>query len=156
MATALLKGASTPEDRALRALKLLCDDRGASTAFLYLVGHRGLRLAACYGGDAPPDGLLDFLNEYLENELDKESDQTSALTGPSASALLTQPRSWQSQGTEYRPLLMTSRADEGLCHVGVVAFAGQFAIERPAGGPALVAALSAHLLQSGDTRGVAA
>jgi tetratricopeptide (TPR) repeat protein len=156
MATALLKGASTPEDRALRALKLLCDDRGAGTAFLYLVGDRGLRLAACYGADAPPDGLVDFLNEYLEGELDKESDQTSALTGPSASAVLTQPRSWQSQGTEYRPLLMTSRADEGLCHVGVVAFAGQLAIERPAGGPALVAALSAHLLQSGDTRGVAA
>jgi tetratricopeptide (TPR) repeat protein len=157
MASAMLKGASTPEDRALRALKLLCDDRGAGAAFLYLVGDRGLRLAACCGADAPPHGLDDFLNEYLDSELAKESDQTSALTGPSASSVLTQPpRSWQSQGTEYRPLLMTSVADGGLCHVGVAVFVGQLAVERPAGGPALVAALSAHLLQSGDTRGIAA
>jgi hypothetical protein len=158
IATAMLKEASTPEDRALRTLKLLCDDRGARAAFLYLVGDHGasLRLAAAYRTDEPPDGLVGFLNDYLETELASGSDETSALTEPSASGAAFKHRSWQTHGHEYHPMLMTSFAEGGLRHVGVVAFVGELSVERPAGGAALVAVLSAHLLASGDTRGVAA
>jgi tetratricopeptide (TPR) repeat protein len=156
MVTSLLRDASTPEDRALRALKLLCDDRGAGAAFLYLVGDRGLRLAASYRSDAPPDDLEDRLNEYLENALASGSDETSALTEPDASELREPPRSKGTEDGDYRPMLMTSVAEGGLRHVGVVVFVGELAVERPAGGAALIAALGAHLLRSGDTRGVAA
>jgi hypothetical protein len=156
-ATLLLKEALTPEDRAQRVLKMLCDDRGAGAAFLYLVADRGLRLAASYCSDAPPDGLQDFLNDYFETELASGSDHTTALTGPSApSGPALSPRSWRTHGSEYRPMLMTSIAEGGLRYVGVTVFVGELNVPRPAGGAALVAVLSAHLLESGDTGGVAA
>ena len=51
---------------------------------------------------------------------------------------------------------MTSVACGGAWHAGVAVFVEGARSERPAGGAELVAALSTHLIQAGDTRGVAA
>jgi hypothetical protein len=97
------------------------------------------------------------VNEYLEGELASASDETSALTEPSATSGpdYTQ-RSWRTATTEYRPMPMTSVGKGGLRYAGVVAFVGELSVDRPTGGAALVAVLSEHLLASGDTRGIAA
>jgi tetratricopeptide (TPR) repeat protein len=156
MASDVLKLASTRQERAERALKLLCDDRCATSGYLYLVSNAGLALAASQGGEsAPPEGLLEHLNEYFEREVSESGDDTAALTGGDVeSALAARPCFRDGAGVEHRLVLLTSLAASGARHAGVAALVERPRVERPAGGAELVSALSTHLIQSGDTRGV--
>jgi hypothetical protein len=152
-----LRGSSTRQERALRTLKLLCDDRAATVGYLYLVADAGLALAASQGGNAPPDGLLEHLQEYLERELSESGDETAALVGPEVgSALLARPSFRDGAGVEHRLVLLTAVAGGVARHAGIaVLVEGERRAERRAGGAELVAALSTHLIERGDARGVA-
>jgi tetratricopeptide (TPR) repeat protein len=157
MATDSLGDACTAEDRAQRTLKLLCDDRTAIGGYLYLVGDSGLTLVASERSPEPPDGLLEYLQEYFEREVSEDGDHTAALTGPEmAAALGARPSFRDGVGIDHHPVLMTSVADGVARHAGVAVFVEDARAKRPLGGAGLVAALSAHLIHSGDTRGVAA
>ena len=72
-----LRGSVTRQDRALRTLKLLCEDRAATVGYLYLIGDPGLTLVASQGSSAPPEGLLECAHDYLERELAGSGDQTA-------------------------------------------------------------------------------
>ena len=58
-------------------------------------------------------------------------------------------------GVEHRLVLMTSVAGGGARHAGVAVFVEGERAERLAGGAELVAALTTHLIETGDARGVA-
>jgi tetratricopeptide (TPR) repeat protein len=152
-----LRDAATAQDRAARTLKLLCDDRGATSGHLYLVGDTGLMLVASQASVAAPEGLLEYLTKYFEDQVSESGDQTTALSASQmGTALEARPAFHDAAGNDHYPVLMTSLTVGEACHAGVAVFVGSQRSERPVGGVALVAALSTHLIQSGDTRGVAA
>ena len=151
-----LRGSTTPQDRALRTLKLLCDDRAASIGYLYLVADRGLTLVASQGSSAPPEGLLEYLHEYLERELSCSGDETAAFVGAEVgSALHARPCFQDAAGVEHRLVLLTTVAGGVARHAGVAVVVEGARTDRPAGGAELVAALSTHLIEAGDARGIA-
>ncbi len=151
-----LRTSSSPQERAARSLKLLCEDRGATTGYLYLVGGAGLTLAASQGSVAPPGGLLAYLEEYFEDELAGSGDKTAAVSIQDVSSgLLARPHFRDGAGVEHRLVLMTSVAGGGARHVGVAVFVESERKTRLAGGAELVAALTTHLIEVGDARGVA-
>ena len=153
-----LRGSTTPQDRARRTLKLLCDDRAASIGHLYLVlvADRGLTLVASQGRSAPPEGLLEYLQEYLERELSGGGDETAAFVGAEmGSALHARPSFKDSAGVEHRLVLLTTVAGGVARHAGIAVLVEGARTERPAGGAELVAALSTHLIEAGDARGIA-
>ncbi len=150
----VLREASTALDRASLTLKLLCDDRGATSGYLYLVEGKRLTLVAAQASSATPDGLLEYVAEYFDEQVSDSGDQTAALTAAQMTALDARPAFHDAAGVDHYPVLMTSMTAGEACHAGVAVFVGGARPERPAGGAALVAALSAHLIQSGDTKGV--
>lgn len=151
-----LRTSSSPQERAARSLKLLCEDRGATIGYLYLVGGAGLTLAASQGSVAPPGGLLAYLEEYFEDELAGSGDKTAAVSIQDVSSgLLARPHFRDGAGVEHRLVLMTSVAGGGARHVGVAVFVESERKTRLAGGAELVAALTTHLIEVGDARGVA-
>ncbi len=157
MVSEFLRDASTAQDRGARTVKLLCDDREATGGFLYLVGDAGLTLVASYGRTAPPAGLEEYLTEYFEHQVSESGDQTSAITtSQTGAAFDVRPVFHDKAGVDHFPVLMTSLSVGEACHAGVAVLVGGMRAARPVGGAALVAALSTHLIQSGDTRGVAA
>jgi hypothetical protein len=152
-----LRNASTADERAAIALRLLCEDRRATCGYLYLVDNgTGLTLVASSGSAAPPAGLSEYLREYFESETSDGGDATSALTGTQMASLAGAGPSFRDEaGTPHVPVLMTSIADGAMRHAGVAVFVEGARTPRQAGGAALVAALSAHLIELGDTHGVA-
>ena len=151
-----LRGTTTREERAERTLKLLCDDQAATIGYLYLVADEGLRLVATHGGAAPPEGLLEFVSEYLERQLAESGDQTVALTSAEQSTeLYARPCFQDGAGIEHRLVLMTSVTSGLARHAGIVVFVDGARAQRPGGETGLVAALTTHLIQAGDARGVA-
>jgi hypothetical protein len=151
-----LRGSSTPRDRAQRTLKLLCDDRGATRGYLYLIGETGLTLVASQGESAPPEGLLEHLEEYLEQELSGGGDETAAISGEMEMGSLQERQCFKSrEDVEHRLVLLTSVSTGTVRHAGIAALVEGARTGRPAGGAELVAALSTHLIEAGDARGVA-
>jgi tetratricopeptide (TPR) repeat protein len=156
MVSEFLRCASTLEERGENALKLLCDDRAASRGYLYLVGDGGLSLVACRGAVAAPDGLLQYVQAHFDHELSQSGDQTAALTGTQMEAAMgPRPVFRDASGVDHQAVLMTSVEDGISRYAGVAVFVEGTRRARPASGATLVAALSAHLIRSGDTRGVA-
>jgi hypothetical protein len=157
MVSEFLRDAETTQDRAQRALKLLCDDRAASVGYLYLVNDTGLAFVTCHGAAAPPEGLFEYVREYFDREVSSAGDETAALTSTQMRSALTARSLFRdSKGVNHQSLLMTSIAGGGVRQAGVaVLVEGVRPPPSPIGGANLVAALSAHLIQSGDTRGVA-
>jgi tetratricopeptide (TPR) repeat protein len=150
-----LRGSATPQERALRTLRLLCDDRAATVGYLYLVADLGLTLVASQGSSAPPDGLLEVLHEYLEREL-SGGDETAAIVDLQAdSALHARPCFRDGEGVEHQLVLLTTVTSGVARHAGIAVLVEGGRTERPVGGAELVAALSTHLIEAGDARGVA-
>jgi len=152
MVTKAFEGASTARARAEHALKLLCDDRKASVGYLYLVGDKGLSLAASLGRAGAPEGLSHYVQEFFDREASHQSDQTAALTPEQTSALVERASFRDESGVDHRPLLMASLTDGVSRYAGVAVFVMSDGAERPTGGVALVGALSAHLIEAGDVR----
>jgi hypothetical protein len=150
--TDALASASTPEERAHRAIRLLCEDRGARSGHLYLLGDQGLALAASHGAADPPEGLLGHVQAYFDRVAGEDTDATAALTGTQVASVLTGVTAFRdAAGCDYHAVLMTSAADGQAQHVGVAAFVAGEA-RAALGGASLVVSVSAHLLEAGATR----
>ena len=158
VANEFLKEALTAQDRAARVLKLLCDDRAATSGHLYLVGGAGLTLASSLGSIAPTDALTQYVREFFDERMSDDVHPTLAVADEQVVSTLDARSCFRDPaGVEYRPVLMTSVGElGGPRHAGVAVLAESGRMDRPAGGAPLVAALSAYLIQSGDTRGVPA
>ena len=150
-----LRSSTTRQDRAQRTLKLLCDDRDATVGYLYLIAEPGLTLAASQGSSAPPEGLLEHLNEYLERELAGNADATAFVSAEMGSSLHARPCFRDDTGIEHKLVLLTTVAGGVARHAGVAVLVEGARTGRPAGGAELVAALSTHLIEAGDARGIA-
>jgi tetratricopeptide (TPR) repeat protein len=151
-----LRGSFTPQDRAARTLNLLCEDRRARVGYLYLVAGAGLTLVASRGSSEPPEGLFEYLEEYFERELSESGDETAALSIQEVgSAFHARPCFRDGAGIEHRLVLMTSVAGGEARHAGIAVFVEGERTERLARGAELVAALTTHLIEAGDARGVA-
>jgi tetratricopeptide (TPR) repeat protein len=150
-----LRTSTTRQDRVQRTLKLLCDDRDATVGYLYLIAEPGLTLAASQGSSAPPEGLLEHLNEYLERELSGSGDATAFVSAEMDSSLHARPCFRDDTGLEHRLVLLTTVAGGVARHAGVAVLVEGARTARPAGGAELVAALSTHLIEAGDARGIA-
>ncbi len=156
MVSKSLKASPSREDRAQRTLDMLCEDRAATHGYLYLIADAGLALVASKGGSAPPEGLREYLDEYLDRELSASGDQTAAVDAAEVgSALLAKPGFRDGAGVEHRLLLLTSVAAGTPRHAGIAVLVEGEQGGHPARGAELVATLSAHLLEAGDARGVA-
>jgi hypothetical protein len=149
--TQAMRGADGAKDRAERALNLLCDAR-APNGHLYLFEHTGIRLVASRGKPVPPEGLADFVAQYVQRELSQDESPTGLIEDvltvvPDLSTQFT-----DSTGARYAPFLLS-------CHIGgKVRCAGVAAVSAGEGQPVLdyelVRSLANHLIQVGDSSGV--
>ena len=102
-----LRGSSTPQDRAQRTLKLLCDDRAATIGYLYLVADAGLTLVASQGSPAPPEGLLEYRGRVPRAGAlgERRPDRRVRRVADLSSALHARPCFRDGAGVEHRLVL---------------------------------------------------
>jgi tetratricopeptide (TPR) repeat protein len=151
-----MRSAESMGHRAVRALHLICDARGAHAGHLYLLAEGGLALAASNCDKQPDAGLLEFVTEFLTRELDEPEMETvpeaeTALKSSSRSSLWTDP-----YGSVYEPLLLTCVVDGIALCAGVAVLLDDGPRERHGKAAEVVSAVGAQLIASGDTRALPA
>ncbi|HEX4335366.1 MAG TPA: hypothetical protein VH062_05600 [Polyangiaceae bacterium] len=147
--TQAMRGAAGADQMAERALSLLCDAR-ATASHLYLFDRTEIRLAASRGQPAAPEGLADFVTEYVERQR-VEDEAATAWVGESITPAPSTSRFTDSTGASYQLVPFMSAAGEEARHVGVAAV---MTGENPiAFDSELVQALTNHIIQAGHARG---
>jgi hypothetical protein len=142
-------GAADGKERALRALRILCEPRGAQAAHLYMRAPRGLALAASLGGAQPPDGLREFLERYLRAEQQQCEEQTVVVSEGQADSFI--DGSWSDPlGHTHQVLVLTGTFAGVVKPIGVVSFVVDGTQARPANEAALCSAVAAYLIGAGD------
>jgi hypothetical protein len=116
----LMRGAAGPDEKAERALRVLCDARAATAGHLFLAVDGRLRPAASHGAHALPEGLGEFVQSYLDRETQEFGDVTAAVDQDDAETL---GQFTDSLGLTYYPLLLTSAPSPEKACVGVAALA---------------------------------
>jgi len=153
LVTKAMSGADQAADRGRRALRLLCDERKSDGGHLYLFADERLTHVASLGDGGPPEGLLAFLNERLELGADDLVTKTvAALTGQEAPAEDSTTFIDES-GMVHDPVMLTCVLDGETRHAGIAALVHREMPVRTAISR-LIAAVSAHLIRAGDTRGM--
>jgi hypothetical protein len=149
-----LADAGTAEARTERALRLLCDARGASAGHLYLQTERGLVCVASLGEHPPDHALHDLAARVLEEValLSVEPDTTataSETAAPSTSDVVP----WtDSTAGRYRPLLLMGEIDGLELCAGVAMIEASDGTEVALGTRQLAEAIAEYLLRAGDAR----
>jgi tetratricopeptide (TPR) repeat protein len=153
LVTQAMSGAEQAADRGRRALRLLCDERKSDGGHLYLFADTGLSHVASIGDRVPPQGLLPFLSDRVE-------EAEAGLVTMTVAALAEQPEPADDSttfvdesGVFHDPLMLTCVLDGEARQAGIAVLVHR---EMPVRKPVsrLVAAVSAHLIRSGDTTGV--
>jgi len=156
--TRALQGVESVEERAERALALLCEEWGSSAGYLYLYadqssGEARLRLVASRGLDAPPPGLLEFLNAELTREVVDQPTMTVDL-GPGLPGTACARVFTDAAGKSYDSLRLIC-VFEGLTRqAGVAVFADNDHVPASATITMTAAALGSHLIKCGDALGL--
>jgi hypothetical protein len=147
----LLRGALSDEQRALRALQVLCELHEAAGGHLFLMRGHGLAHAAS-NDDAPAaPGLLDFVNARVTDEMNAPELETSVATGAGGPPVSSGFRS-DLDGALYHPLLLACVVDGALRCAGVAALRWSRARERPSAEREMLTAIAQLLLEAGDIR----
>ncbi len=152
--TRLLQGADTREERAARALHLLCAERAAIEGHLYLCGETGLLLVASEGTASPPDGMLEYLDSHFTRELSSCDMETAAVSDLSGLSSVSPTLFTDASGRPHRPVFLTAVTGGMARHAALAVFVDG-SLGRSVDG-ALASALGAHLIEVGDTLGVVA
>jgi tetratricopeptide (TPR) repeat protein len=153
MVTQLLRGAETAKDRAARVLQLLCSGRASNEGHLYLCGEDGPTLIASQGAEEPPGGLLGYVQNQLTRELEAGNSETAVLTELTARSSECPLIFTDAAGRTHRPIFLTAVVNE-LARYAAIAVV--IDTEDRATDFALATALAGHLIEAGDTMGVAA
>jgi hypothetical protein len=103
--------------RAQRALALLCDAGGSASGQLYLAHESGLYLAA--SKNVAADDTLDMLVRRYWLQLGDSDGATSVSTQTRDTENPTIDVWEQSDGTQYRPIVIRSMTPDGLVRVGI-------------------------------------
>jgi hypothetical protein len=147
--TQTMRDARNADERAACALEIICEARGASGGYLYLIAGERLVLAASDAPAPPAEGLLEFVSRRVAEELEAEVatalvTETLAPTA-SATAMFIDPG-----GVPHLPVLLTCVVDgQALCAgVAVLIVAGP---QKPQPGAAeTVASVAALLMDACD------
>jgi hypothetical protein len=144
-----LADAGTPQERAQRALQLLCHAQAGRTGHLYLRTARGLQRVASLGEQASDRSLDDFVRSHVAQQLDAADTATTVETGHGLQ--LTAATNWlDARGAAHHPLLLMADVD------GVEQCVGAAVIEAGEGtqlalpGRHLLDAIGEYLLRAGD------
>jgi hypothetical protein len=149
----VMTGARRTEDRAERALRLLCDTRKSTGGHLFVVTSEGLRHAASFGEGIAPSSLADLVEEYLRQEHAKADTMTEIVTG----TMLAEERgaaSVRCGGVTYEMLTLASVVDGSGVVAGVAALVETEQRVRYVKQAQLLATLASHLIDGGDVTGM--
>ena len=152
-------GASDPNERALRALRLICDARTAHVAHCYLLQpDGGLEHAATFGPSDPPARLGELARDFLRREESRAETRTIAATSTTSALSAAESRVEpliKLGGELYELLPLTCvQSGMGVC-TGVVALAlpPNSAPVRAGHQAQLLAAIASHFVTSPTTTG---
>jgi hypothetical protein len=148
-----MTGAQRREERAKRALRLLCEARAAIGGHLYLVGQEHPQLVASYGPVGNPENLADFVREYLAQEQSRAETMTEIATGTLLAEIEAPQSTVSAGGSEYELLLLTCVLEGSGIVAGVAAVAKGERRVHYIKQTQLLNTLAAHLIQSGDAVG---
>jgi hypothetical protein len=145
-----LIGETDRNERAQRALRVLCNARGARGGHLYLCTDHGIVLAASEGLGEPPDGLPEFLEHYLRVEEGEGEIETAVATAADLKSTMDLTRWADVGGNVHRPLVLIASVDGVERQVAVASFVvdGEAAV-RPQQ-VQLNGAIAAYLIGAGD------
>jgi hypothetical protein len=139
-------GVQDAGERHRRALRLLCEARGARGGHLFLGSESELRLAASHCAEPPGARLEGAVAEFWARQFE-DLDMDTAQVGEVVHDSQTQP--WtDAAGTTYRPLLVSGKVDHTLVHAGVALLIEPDGATRTATSMRLVAELAGFLARS--------
>jgi ABC-type transporter Mla MlaB component len=150
----VMTGARRTEERAERALRLLCDTRKTSGGHLYVVTSTGLRHAASFGEAAPPAALGDLVDEYLRQEHSRAETMTEIVTGTMLAEESDGLSTVRCAGVSYELLQLASVVGGSGIIAGVAALVESEQRVRYVKQAQLLATLAAHLIEGGDVAGL--
>jgi tetratricopeptide (TPR) repeat protein len=154
LVTRTLRESPTAAERARRSLQLLCGAHSASVGYLFLFGENGLALAASQSSEPTPDGLREYLLEYLAHEHEDLSTTTAIVTSPSRPSITSKPHWTDPEGLIYRPIVLTCTVEQKTRHAGIAALVTGVQRSWQAVQPQLAAALAELLIEVGDATGL--
>ena len=146
-----MTGATDRRERAQRALRVLCEPRGAHVGHLYMLAPRGIALAASQGATQPPDGLRDFLERYLLVEQQQCEGATAVVSEGQADSFM--ESCWSDPlGQVHQPVVLTGTLAGTVKPIGIVSFVIDGNQARPANEAELCSAVAAYLIGAGDVQ----
>jgi hypothetical protein len=149
-----LADAADCKERALRALRLLCDARASHGGHFYLVRPDGVTLVASHRLAAPPATLNAQVHEHLTHELERSETLTVVVTKTRIEDVVNTASMAEIGGVTYDLLLVAGVVQNVGRVVGVVALAIGDQRMRNANQGQLLAAIAAQLVQAGDSAGI--
>jgi hypothetical protein len=117
-----LSGLEGTEERARRALELVCETCAARGGHFYLTSDDGLVLAASQGSPPPAD-LQRLAREHLAREVAKSEVLTIVESGIGSSVTLDSAAPTRAEAASYELLLVAGLSSEGGHVAGVMALA---------------------------------
>ncbi len=149
----VMSGAQDSVARAQRALRLLCDSRGARSGHLFLANSGELRLAASHETTPPDDLLQRLVSDFWSQQSDDLEPDTAMLSeSDRESGGLTQV--WtDAAGRGYQPVLVCGTTDGGIVNAGVAILAREDTTRtKPEPDVQLVTELANFLIRSETVR----
>jgi hypothetical protein len=145
-----LESASTPEERSLRALQLVCESRAADGGHFFTLAGDGVRLAASHGLPIAPEGLAALVCEHLARERDSSETLTMMATSAQPDGSADFRVTAQADGICYELLVLACKIKEQGEVLGVMAVASRDTRVRDPKQAQLLVAIAQHLLRAND------
>ncbi|MEY4583246.1 MAG: hypothetical protein RL701_7949, partial [Pseudomonadota bacterium] len=150
-----MSGAARAEGRSLRALRLLCENQGASAGHLLLVTDAGLRVAASYGVDPPDPALLAHAEQRMQSDLRQREDVTRVRGDTNTRFELETRACWTDpQGRAFEARVLHCVQDGKPRCAGIALLLAPATSSSGLAFPHYASVLSAYLIRCGETSGL--
>jgi hypothetical protein len=124
----VLGNANTAAERAQRVLTVLCEGSSASSGHLFVFRTGDTVLAASYGEASPPPGLVEFVRQLAERDVDDANQETVMLDDIGQGTTASPSIFVDERGNAYRSVVMTSVDAGRIAYSGVVVVRGNTAM----------------------------
>jgi tetratricopeptide (TPR) repeat protein len=141
-------GARDATERGQRALRLLCEARGARGGHLFLGVESELRLAASYAADAPDGALERAVADFWSHQSDGIDPDTAQVSDGTSSHDYNTLQWTDLRGTTYQPVLVSGKVGHAVVNAGVALLIEQDSGPAAAASMPLVAELAGFLVRS--------
>jgi hypothetical protein len=152
--THLFQGTETTRDRGRRILEVLCSGSASVAGYLYLLTDAGPLLIALQGAEEP-EGLREHVSDCLMRDLRASDGETAIVSVEDARAVGSPAAFSDSAGRAYRAVFLTAMVDDVPRHAAVAILVDAADEHRPVDF-VLTSALATYIIETGDTRGIAA